>query len=542
VQLSDAEAVTGRGESEAYRFFKAALLEKHFVFLVAAVCLPMLLYCLSLDGDIGFWDTGEMNTVPFILGLAHPTGYPSEILLGWLFSHAVPIHDVAFRLSLLNATEIALASLLVYVFARGEGVAPSNSLLASLAFATTPLVWQHATHTDVMSLAVLLVAATFLLVRMWHRSADRRYLWWAALAAGLATGTHAAATIYLICALAAVVFGRPKPRLGVSLLAVVILVSAAGIVYAYMPLRANVVVQSRLDPTMQLGLPPGRPFWDWGDPRSLSSFAAVVTGAQVSAPATAMSSFQLSGFGHDVSFGLSALAKSAGPVSLVLILVLALFAFVRDWRLALLLLSPVLVATPLVANATFESDPYRYYIFPLWCLWTAAAVGLSEIASRNKSRILVAYGMSMIVAAVSIFQVYSNRSLFAQRHDELARTYVSATLTSTSADAIIIAPWTYATPLAYADYVSNTMVHRTLIPGEADEMQALVPAWLQSRPVYAISEQRPQSRFFTVDFICEFHINPDNAHDPKLFNLHRPTQRRADNELVTCGSLASVPS
>jgi 4-amino-4-deoxy-L-arabinose transferase-like glycosyltransferase len=532
--LPDKE-IAGRSDSWARRIFEATLLKKHFGYLAAAFCVPMLLYCFSLDTDIGFWDTGEMNTVPYILGLAHPTGYPSEILLGWLFSHAVPIHDVAFRLTLLNATEIALASLLVYVFARAEGVAASLSLLASFVFATTPLVWQHATHTDVMSLAVLLVAATFLLVRMWHRSANHRYLWWAALTAGLAVGTHGAATIYLICALAAVAFGRPRPRFAASLLAAAILVAVAGGVYAYMPLRANVVVQGRLDPTMDLGLEPGSPFWDWGDPRSLSSFAAVVTGAQVSAPSVAASSFRLSGVGHDVSFGLSALTKSTGLVPLVLALVLVAFAFVRDWRLSFLLLSPTLVITPIVANAAFESDPYRYYIFPIWSLWTAAAIGLSEIAHRNKARILVVYGMSIVVAAVSMFQVYSNRSMFVERRDELARTYVSAALAATSEDAIIVAPWTYATPLAYAAYVSNTMLHRTLIPGEASEMEARVPAWLQGRPVYAISEQRPVSRFFVADLVCEFDVNPDHAHDPKLFKLGRTTQRRANNALVTCG-------
>ncbi|HET6275000.1 MAG TPA: hypothetical protein VFE16_03575 [Candidatus Cybelea sp.] len=44
------------------------------VAVCAAFVIPLALYVLSLDPDVGFWDTGEMNTVPYILGLAHPTG------------------------------------------------------------------------------------------------------------------------------------------------------------------------------------------------------------------------------------------------------------------------------------------------------------------------------------------------------------------------------------------------------------------------------------------------------------------------------------
>ena len=33
---------------------------------------------------VGFWDTGEFQTVLPIMGTAHPTGYPTYVLLGFL--------------------------------------------------------------------------------------------------------------------------------------------------------------------------------------------------------------------------------------------------------------------------------------------------------------------------------------------------------------------------------------------------------------------------------------------------------------------------
>ena len=35
---------------------------------------------------LGFWDTAEVQTVAPVLGTAHPTGFPTYVLLGWLAS------------------------------------------------------------------------------------------------------------------------------------------------------------------------------------------------------------------------------------------------------------------------------------------------------------------------------------------------------------------------------------------------------------------------------------------------------------------------
>ena len=36
-------------------------------------------------------------------GFAHPTGYPLYLMLGWLWTHLVPIRDPAFRMNLFSA-------------------------------------------------------------------------------------------------------------------------------------------------------------------------------------------------------------------------------------------------------------------------------------------------------------------------------------------------------------------------------------------------------------------------------------------------------
>ena len=59
---------------------------------------------------VGFWDTAEFQTVPPILGTAHPTGYPTYVLLGWLASVVLtPFGEAAFRMNLLSAILVGVA-------------------------------------------------------------------------------------------------------------------------------------------------------------------------------------------------------------------------------------------------------------------------------------------------------------------------------------------------------------------------------------------------------------------------------------------------
>ena len=51
------------------------------VFLAA-----LLLYASTLLPDVGLWDTAEFQTVGSVLGIAHPTGYPTYTLMAWLAS------------------------------------------------------------------------------------------------------------------------------------------------------------------------------------------------------------------------------------------------------------------------------------------------------------------------------------------------------------------------------------------------------------------------------------------------------------------------
>ena len=53
--------------------------------------------------DVGYWDTGEFQTVLPILGTAHPTGYPTYVLLGFVANILLaPLGEPAFRMNVLS--------------------------------------------------------------------------------------------------------------------------------------------------------------------------------------------------------------------------------------------------------------------------------------------------------------------------------------------------------------------------------------------------------------------------------------------------------
>ena len=63
--------------------------------ILAAFVAPLGLYLASLRGSVSFWDTADLQTVPYILGIPYPTGFPGYVLAGWLWSHLFVLGPVA---------------------------------------------------------------------------------------------------------------------------------------------------------------------------------------------------------------------------------------------------------------------------------------------------------------------------------------------------------------------------------------------------------------------------------------------------------------
>jgi len=146
-------------------------------------------YLRTLMPGIAFGDWGEMQTVPHVLGVAHPTGYPTYILLAWL-AELVPIGSVAFRANLLSAGLIAAALGTVAVIAERLGVRQSIAVAAALALGAIGTVWAAATVSEVNPLHLLLIALILHRALVWAERRRPADLVLGGLLVGLAGGNH----------------------------------------------------------------------------------------------------------------------------------------------------------------------------------------------------------------------------------------------------------------------------------------------------------------------------------------------------------------
>jgi hypothetical protein len=144
------------------------------VLLALAVGLgALVLYIATLAPTVLFADGAEFQFVPYTLGIAHPTGYPLYLLLGWVWSHALPIGDVAYRMNLFSALWAALAVGMTYLVAlrfirfAAPGIDPLtvrlSAVTAALTFAVGETFWSQAVIAEVYSFNAFFVALILLL-------------------------------------------------------------------------------------------------------------------------------------------------------------------------------------------------------------------------------------------------------------------------------------------------------------------------------------------------------------------------------------------
>ncbi len=83
-------------------------------------------------------DAGKFQISAPLLGTGHPTGYPTYIMLGKLFTY-LPFGDVAYRVNLMSAFFGAMTAALLFLMAckLGSRTLPAAGAALLLAFSAT---------------------------------------------------------------------------------------------------------------------------------------------------------------------------------------------------------------------------------------------------------------------------------------------------------------------------------------------------------------------------------------------------------------------
>lgn len=451
--------------------------------LLLSWLLPLAVYALGAHRDVWFWDTGEMDTVPWILGIAHPTGFPAYVILGWMFSHLLPFGSVALRMSLMSAAGMSAACYFAARCVEDEGADPWIAAACSWLFAFGSLAWMHATRAEVHAVALATVAAVIFLSLRWYREGTRRDLFLAAAVLGVGFAVHPL-IVLLAPGLALLVAARIRTtRLRDLAAASALALGSAAVWFAYLPLRSAYVSAHALDPTSALGLS-GNPFWDYDHPASMSGFIALTQGSAftpldglraIFSPQTyrALPDYFGQLYNEMTSFAVS---MAVGGVA-------AAWSVSRVRTTALLLFGVTCI--PFGLGFTPESDPHRYYLTSfLVCsiLCGDAALWLAKrLPYRNALPVL-------ILCCISVALLVQGRWILGSATDERARAVIDDVRRSTPSNAIIVANWLDAPPLAYAAYVERRLGNRLVEPAWLGDVAAKLPFWMKTRPVFTIGD------------------------------------------------------
>lgn len=261
--------------------------------------VALVVYSVTLSPSFGFVDKGEMAAVASTLGIAHPTGYPTLMLLGYLFTWILPVRKVValnIMAALLVAASAGALTLLFHDLSRrarkperakgrkSKSKKPNTSAdpptpeppaglagLAALFTALTTTWWSEGNGFEVYSLHALFVPAVILLFLRYMDEQESqggvrssKLGLWFTLVLGLSFTNHMTAVL-LAPALFLYFFWALGFRLSsfAKLLRLLPGFAIGLLPYVWLPVRASV-----------------QPLFNWGDPSTLKRFFDHVTGRQ----------------------------------------------------------------------------------------------------------------------------------------------------------------------------------------------------------------------------------------------------------------------
>lgn len=429
-----------KGAGPTRHVARVAAIETRWLTAGVVFVIAISLYGATLLRGVSSFDSAEMQTVPAVLGIAHPTGYPLWTLLGFLWTQ-LPIASPALLMNMLSAILFALASAALSLVALRLDVRPVLAAVAALSFSFAGETWSRATQVDVHSLHTLLMAALLLAWVIAEQTGDRR----AALAMILITSvglSHHRLMAIQGLPLLLWFFGRHLKTLrSRSFLVDAILCGLTPlVVYLYIPLRIHEHPPVVNADTSGGSLPIIR-----GDLFASHEHA-----------------FAKESFGHWwrtlPSYGDFAV-RWLGWVVIVLALAGAVQLALRRWPVFVGLTLIVLTSTWGLANRT-DLD-YRWLIMPVFVLCLFAAVALEAAArfvsgsriARAEVRVhLLVPALAVLIPLVAIAAHFSTFDRSADRRDALNGEKI---LSAVAPNAVIWSYWDVRTTLQYLTAVEH---------------------------------------------------------------------------------------
>ncbi|HTU83818.1 MAG TPA: DUF2723 domain-containing protein [Candidatus Acidoferrales bacterium] len=468
---------------------------------VAAFAVPAAVYVASVSHQPGSWDTAELQGVPYILGITHPTGFPLYVLLGYVWTHVLAIDTVAFRANVMSAIAISGVCAAAYAIARELGARRPVALAATLWFSLTQDVWSHAIRAEAQDLAVLLEALAIWAFVRWLRGTGDRWYFAAFALTGLAMAAHPNALWVVPGLIFGSIVARRRPALRLAALSAAACALALSL-YLYLPLRSAYVVSHGLDPTMGLAGTDGGIFWNYRDPSTPHGLLLDLTGDETNVTHYLFSSFTPAHVQDALWALITLLGTQYGAFALVLIATGIALAWRRDSRVTAFLFVACTAALLFSVTYSEEGDVGRYRLLALMLAVPAIGAIVPERA-RGFRAYAGAVALALFSFAGAAVSLQANLEFFRHSPDENGRWVINAVRPYVPPGGVILAGWLDATSLAYGAYVDGSLPGRIVVSGAADANRQNYPLWARTHPVFILVNPRdvaslPNAKLVTI--------------------------------------------
>ena len=189
----------------------------HRVFAAAVFVISLVIYLLTVQPSVSFWDCGEFIAASFYLQVPHPPGTPFFLLLGNIFAQIPFLENIGFKVNLISVFSSAFSVFFLYLVAVKliniyKGGKPKNLVDAlatyiaaaigafSLCFSDT--FWFNGVEAEVYAFSTFLVAIITYLILRWYERADEKdnekYILMIAYLVGLSTGVHLMSVLAIV--------------------------------------------------------------------------------------------------------------------------------------------------------------------------------------------------------------------------------------------------------------------------------------------------------------------------------------------------------
>ena len=395
-------------------------------------------------------DTGEFQTVTYVLGVAHPTGYPLYTIVGKVFGTLLPIGSWAYRMNLMSALSVATAAALLTVFAVRCRVSPLVALIAALGFAFSLNTWKAAGHADPYTLTVMIGAALWLMAMKWAETGERRWLWTMAVISGVGLGSAGVLSMELPAIILYAVLVQPRSFFRPTTMIVAGLLGVIGLVgiYLYLPIRASM-----------------HPPLNYGNTYTWQGFQFVALGGQVGGIINYLTWQGLHTFLRGLPQVIGWYGEWLTPLGRALVGSLALIGLgalaLYEWRLGMCVALGFII--PIYPTLTMPiNDTTHYLLLSNWLLFFSAAVGTQTLLMnpiRNLSYGSFRQSLSVIVGVVLLWLpiglAKANWSSADMHNYHDAEILAREVLETVKPNAVVFCWWGPSNGLWYARFVNG---------------------------------------------------------------------------------------